>query len=1210
MNSRPYGIAGFVCLLVLFIAIVPTSASFANEREEINQRRAQGLLPACDMQSTIESRDYCKSATVRDNFSTEFTCSEASELVALIDDAPGTFVTKECAPGQWLDIRFFGARKWVNFIEIQYLGRRGFEFELFDAKGENEPTNVISTSERNGPGSTKIMTVEVEPVLAKGLRWSWTTEGLPAEEIDIYDISAWFYQVDPDNLVNLHGDGQSDEPSLSPLEIAYATITSNDRYTPGSTRNIVFVLSNASSDAEWLDEATITFIPGVTVNTATDFVVAANPSHYLEYDGTTGDNVTVTWFDHDGGSGNIYSTESAEAIISINFDAGISGNVILPYTISGDDWGSPPHDVAGTLILEEDHFTDPDPNDGTNWVLCETAIAGIGEADIIPFWNIINGLPDWCPSASHYCHLWLPGADWSGDFKRVGSGGGEHIHSGGFTGMDYHDLSVVVAHGGPGRIRFSTGPPPASMRLRPRHITDSWGDRDAEWFCAYSCYVYTWDPPNNWPWKWADGFNGAHLQCGFTTTAYASNGAFLSEFANGMISSGAGDPAFTIPTSWFLASALTQPGIVCALVLSDGAAALSDHLWGQGPVSNDPAPPQQAVWAIWDPPITADESRFTSYPPPPDEEELAAIASIAYGQSTVTLPSRSATGAPIKTTEELYRSDPAEAMTVYTLVPLVLDSAFMYSLTMDLCANYGIMCAADIGQDADGNWWATEDEHAVWGDYETGAIQYVNMDDYLALQSSAPSLPSPSSATTAAEMLLSDLGIPPTGSYSTQVSYNIQSAYDPVLEEIIPTSSYEQSVNTDFGRAVSGYTVLGAAGRISVTFGEGYSLQHFTRGAWHDLVNPVSEDIIPVVDALNLLTTHGEDATIGGIPPIMDTLLVTAFQYGYYAANGEYETDILEPIYIFTCFAVDNTDSDTTECEVYVPSRASLLRGEITAPSHGNLYDEGDPIVFMGTASGGQPPYDFDWYSDVDGHIGTGSEVVVSDLSVPHKDKFLKEHSITLTVTDDEGNSSSMTIAVTVENLCCTMTGDLDMDSQPFKMSDVVQLVNFFNTMDTTLLPCIGNADIDGNCVIDTFDLIELVCVAVGSCPYTWHCGTCYDISIDFPYCDCIPGEADGSAAIDIDDVVYLVGYIFLGGPVPSPYALCSGDATCDCTVDIDDVVYLINYIFSGGPAPCSCDDWLSSCGPPLRSGDGVDPNAFRSMKKRLGKDAEPIRTK
>lgn len=68
-------------------------------------------------------------------------------------------------------------------------------------------------------------------------------------------------------------------------------------------------------------------------------------------------------------------------------------------------------------------------------------------------------------------------------------------------------------------------------------------------------------------------------------------------------------------------------------------------------------------------------------------------------------------------------------------------------------------------------------------------------------------------------------------------------------------------------------------------------------------------------------------------------------------------------------------------------------------------------------------------------------------------------------------------------------------------------------------------------------------------------------------------GDANGSGAVDIDDVVFLIGYIFVGGPAPDPYQ--DGDADCSGNVDIDDVVYLIGYIFSGGPEPCAyCYDF------------------------------------
>ena len=54
--------------------------------------------------------------------------------------------------------------------------------------------------------------------------------------------------------------------------------------------------------------------------------------------------------------------------------------------------------------------------------------------------------------------------------------------------------------------------------------------------------------------------------------------------------------------------------------------------------------------------------------------------------------------------------------------------------------------------------------------------------------------------------------------------------------------------------------------------------------------------------------------------------------------------------------------------------------------------------------------------------------------------------------------------------------------------------------------------------------------------------GACDDTSRVFAVhvVDPVIGDADGSGFVDIDDVVYLINYIFAGGPVPMP-ALCCG---------------------------------------------------------------------
>jgi hypothetical protein len=87
-----------------------------------------------------------------------------------------------------------------------------------------------------------------------------------------------------------------------------------------------------------------------------------------------------------------------------------------------------------------------------------------------------------------------------------------------------------------------------------------------------------------------------------------------------------------------------------------------------------------------------------------------------------------------------------------------------------------------------------------------------------------------------------------------------------------------------------------------------------------------------------------------------------------------------------------------------------------------------------------------------------------------------------------------------------------------------------------------------------------------------WLTGTVWSDPLAFAY-NCMCGDANGDAAIDISDVVFLIAHIFSGGSAPGPCECygtgkAKGDANGDGAVDISDAVYLIARIFSGGNPP------------------------------------------
>ncbi|MCP4565960.1 MAG: peptidoglycan DD-metalloendopeptidase family protein [FCB group bacterium] len=83
--------------------------------------------------------------------------------------------------------------------------------------------------------------------------------------------------------------------------------------------------------------------------------------------------------------------------------------------------------------------------------------------------------------------------------------------------------------------------------------------------------------------------------------------------------------------------------------------------------------------------------------------------------------------------------------------------------------------------------------------------------------------------------------------------------------------------------------------------------------------------------------------------------------------------------------------------------------------------------------------------------------------------------------------------------------------------------------------------------------------------------------------CDCFAGDPNSDGAVNVGDAVYLINYVFKGGPAPAPYQLCNGDSNGDCSCNVGDAVYLINYVFKSGPMPVDCGTWRDTCGEPLR---------------------------
>jgi len=73
------------------------------------------------------------------------------------------------------------------------------------------------------------------------------------------------------------------------------------------------------------------------------------------------------------------------------------------------------------------------------------------------------------------------------------------------------------------------------------------------------------------------------------------------------------------------------------------------------------------------------------------------------------------------------------------------------------------------------------------------------------------------------------------------------------------------------------------------------------------------------------------------------------------------------------------------------------------------------------------------------------------------------------------------------------------------------------------------------------------------------------DIVVPPPSNDCDP-DGDGTSWT-MEDIIFLIDYLFHGGPVPNPFEI--GDCDCNGRVNMIDITRLINYAWRMGEHPC-----------------------------------------
>jgi len=96
--------------------------------------------------------------------------------------------------------------------------------------------------------------------------------------------------------------------------------------------------------------------------------------------------------------------------------------------------------------------------------------------------------------------------------------------------------------------------------------------------------------------------------------------------------------------------------------------------------------------------------------------------------------------------------------------------------------------------------------------------------------------------------------------------------------------------------------------------------------------------------------------------------------------------------------------------QYFRPSTGEIpdLKAEITAPETGSTFAEGDSIAFAGSASGGAPPYFYEWVSDLeDAPLSESASFEISSLS-------LGTHTVTFNVADSGARAATDQVEIIV----------------------------------------------------------------------------------------------------------------------------------------------------------------------------------------------------
>ncbi len=353
-------------------------------------------------------------------------------------------------------------------------------------------------------------------------------------------------------------------------------------------------------------------------------------------------------------------------------------------------------------------------------------------------------------------------------------------------------------------------------------------------------------------------------------------------------------------------------------------------------------------------------------------------------------------------------------------MPLVqlFGTSLGYNEMMNIAADYG-MSGQSAELDGVDNWNMSKGNTELIVNQHSGSVMFVDRSKAYIYSGIPATLPAEPEAINIANNFIAqyDILCPDT---------ILESVTDISTTDPIEKGTRDTGIRIPFQRRVNYrrqinvlgtlYPVVGPGGKITVMIDEYGDITMFNKICRH--AYPEGDaSLTPPVTAISEFHSLGPVALIGSsLVPECSRIEIDNVSLGYYEEDFVTLQNTLKPVYILDLTCED--DKSSQQVQVYMSALAPPIQAVISGPANDTKIHYGEQITLSGSATGGSNPdpnaYIYQWYSDVDGLIGSGKTVQSSQLSVNSRGNQVLPHVVSLVVSDPAGFENTKTIRLTV----------------------------------------------------------------------------------------------------------------------------------------------------------------------------------------------------